>query len=107
VTRARERQAARYDGTAWRLNADVPGPQLLQRFSLTDQAARHLEEKVYARVLTGRGGTRVHRLAWTVADLRGVDQPGLDELDVALRLRVGDPLLVSSLRPVGGMAGTG
>jgi magnesium chelatase family protein len=40
----------------------------------------------------------VHRLAWTVADLRGVDQPGVDEVDVALRLRRGDPLLVESLR---------
>ena len=35
----------------------------------------------------------MHRLAWTVADLRGVDRPGADELDVALRLRSGDPLL--------------
>jgi magnesium chelatase family protein len=45
----------------------------------------------------------VHRLAWTVADLRGVGRPGVDELDVALRLRRGDPLLVASLR----MAGAG
>jgi magnesium chelatase family protein len=41
----------------------------------------------------------VHRLAWTVADLRGVDRPGLDELEVALRLRRGDPLLAATVRP--------
>ncbi len=38
--------------------------------------------------------TRVHRLAWTVADLpRSGAGPGVDEVDVALRLRTGDPLL--------------
>jgi magnesium chelatase family protein len=39
----------------------------------------------------------VHRLAWTVADLSGVDQPGEAEVEVALRLRSGDPLLVATL----------
>ena len=101
VATARGRQAARYTGTAWRLNADVPGPKLSSEFPLTEAGTRMLEDKVYARLLTGRGGTRVHRLAWTVADLRGVDQPGVDEVDVALRLRRGDPLLVASLRLAG------
>ncbi|MFM7491279.1 MAG: hypothetical protein ACKO20_02115 [Actinomycetota bacterium] len=27
------------------------------------------------------------RLAWTIADLRGVTVPGIDEVDEALRLR--------------------
>ena len=31
----------------------------------------------------------MHRIAWTVADLHGVQVPGLEELDVALRLRYG------------------
>jgi magnesium chelatase family protein len=97
VTAARERQGTRYAGTPWRLNAHVPGPALLERWPLEDLAARTLEDRVYAGALTRRGGTRVHRLAWTVADLRGVDRPGLDELDVALRLRTGDPLMFSAL----------
>ena len=98
VTAARQRQAARYAGRDWRLNADVPGPRLLTDYPLTDPATRRLEDRVHARALTGRGGTRVHRLAWTVADLRGVERPGLDELDVAMRLRRGDPLMLASLR---------
>jgi hypothetical protein len=49
----------------------------------------------------------VHRLAWTVADLRGADRPGVDELDVALRLRNGDPLLVGSFGGGGGGGGSG
>jgi hypothetical protein len=36
-----------------------------------------------------------------VADLRQADRPGLDELDVAVRLRTGEPLLVASM--VGGL----
>jgi magnesium chelatase family protein len=39
----------------------------------------------------------VHRLAWTVADLAGVAEPGEEELDVALRLRTGEPLSLRTL----------
>jgi magnesium chelatase family protein len=39
----------------------------------------------------------VHRVAWTVADLRGVDQPGVEEVRVALRLRSGEPLELAAL----------
>jgi len=42
--------------------------------------------------LTRRGSVRVHRLAWTVADLGRVDRPGTDEVMTALALRSGDPL---------------
>ena len=39
----------------------------------------------------------MHRLAWTVADLRGVSEPGPAELDTALRLRTGEPLMLDQL----------
>jgi magnesium chelatase family protein len=97
VTAARDRQADRYDGAGWRLNADVPGPTLHQRHPLTPEGARLLGSRMAAGVVTGRGATRVHRVAWTVADLRGLEQPGADEVDVALRLRSGAPLLLSAL----------
>jgi magnesium chelatase family protein len=44
----------------------------------------------------------VQRLAWTVADLAGVDQPGVAEAETALRLRAGEPLLAATLRRVAG-----
>jgi magnesium chelatase family protein len=97
VEAARARQARRYAGTPWRVNADVPGPTLRKRWPLIEDAARALEDRVYAGGLTRRGATRVHRLTWTVADLRGSERPDLDDLDVALRLRTGEPLLVASL----------
>ena len=100
VTSARLRQSERYAGLPWRLNADAPGPALRERWPLEDSAARTLDERVYAGGLTRRGATRVHRLAWTVADLNHVVRPGPRELDVALRLRLGEPLQLDTLDPV-------
>jgi magnesium chelatase family protein len=97
VAAARGRQAERYAGSGWRVNADVPGPALRDTWPLRSDAARLLDERLYAGVLTRRGATRVHRLAWTVADLHGVDQPGPGELDVAIRLRTGEPLRLETL----------
>jgi magnesium chelatase family protein len=97
VEQARERQAARYAGASWRLNSQAPGPLLRERWSLPDEAQRLVDDRVYAGRLTQRGATRVHRLAWTVADLQEVDRPGPTQVDVALRLRTGEPLLLATL----------
>jgi magnesium chelatase family protein len=97
VLEARSRQRARYRATPWRLNADVPGPALRSRWPLADGALERLDAQVYDGRLTRRGATRVHRLAWTVTDLCGLDVPGETELDTALRLRTGEPLLLRSL----------
>jgi magnesium chelatase family protein len=56
--------------------------------------------RVYAGDLTRRGATRVHRLAWTVADLRCADRPTLDDLEIALALRTGEPLPARSVAGV-------
>jgi magnesium chelatase family protein len=103
VVAARSRQAARLEGTPWRLNSDIPGPRLREQWALTRDAEKRLDQEIYTGRLTRRGGTRVHRLAWTVADLRGVDHPGLPELEIALRLRSGEPLDLAML-PLGGAA---
>lgn len=92
VARARERQQRRYAEHPWRVNGHVPGPVLKRSWPLTTAAGRQLTEQLLEGRLTQRGAVRVHRLAWTVADLRDVAQPDLAELDVALRLRRGDAL---------------
>lgn len=117
VEAARRRQAARFAGEAWRLNAHVPGPELRERWPLHPDAQRFLDDRVYSGVLTARGGVRVHRLAWTVADLAAGAHaasdpdaaeaaehaaPGLAEVDVAFRLRTGAPLALASLPQVAG-----
>lgn len=97
VAAARERQRLRYAEGGWRLNAHVPGPDLRSTFPLDDVATQRLDSAVYGGTLTRRGATRVHRVAWSVADLRGCGRPGRDELEVALRLRSADPLDLSMM----------
>ncbi|MDI6909079.1 YifB family Mg chelatase-like AAA ATPase [Nocardioides sp.] len=101
VEAARARQAERYAEESWRLNGHAPGPVLRDRWPLTKGGQRLVDDQLYSGRLSRRGATRVHRLAWTVADLRHLDRPGLDEVDTALRLRTGDPLLLSMLERVG------
>ncbi|GAA4725457.1 YifB family Mg chelatase-like AAA ATPase [Nocardioides endophyticus] len=97
VAAARLRQAERYAGESWGLNGHAPGPVLRERWPLPEPAQRVIDDEVYSGRLSRRGGTRVHRLAWTVADLRRLQGPGVEEVAVALRLRTGDPLLIGML----------
>ncbi len=105
VTAARDRQRVRYADLPWRLNVHAPGPVLRERWPLQDAAMVRLDAEVYAGRLTRRGAVRVHRVAWSVADLAGTARPGLEELDVALRLRSAAPLLLSSIPSQGGRPG--
>ncbi|TIC80853.1 YifB family Mg chelatase-like AAA ATPase [Nocardioides sp. GY 10127] len=103
VRAARDRQAARYEGRAWRLNGHVPGAALREEWPLTGPADDALHGAVADGRLTSRGAVRVHRLAWTVHDLAGGEgPPGRDEVEVALRLRRGEPL---DVRTVSGALG--
>jgi magnesium chelatase family protein len=97
VERARARQAERYEGTPWGLNADVPGPEMWSRWPLDAAGAQVVDQAFYQGRLSRRGAVRVHRLAWSVADLWGLVEPDRDAVDVALRLRRGDALEASSL----------
>jgi magnesium chelatase family protein len=97
VEQARERQSARYAGASWRLNSQAPGPVLRERWPLVEEGQRLVDDEVYAGRLSQRGATRVHRLAWTLADLEGADRPGPRQVDVALRLRTGEPLMLATL----------
>lgn len=101
VERARERQARRYADRSWQLNGVVPGPVLAREFPLELAGQRLLDDRLRDGSLTRRGVTRVQRLAWTVADLRGVDRPGPTEVGPALRLRTAEPLSGDDLRQAG------
>jgi magnesium chelatase family protein len=102
VARVRERQRHRFRDHSWRLNGQAPGAALRDAWPLRPAAQRLLQEAVYSGRLSSRGAVRVHRLTWTLADLRsdctGEDVvPGVDEFDTAMRLRTGQPLLLSSM----------
>lgn len=92
VSEARLRQGERYAGQGWRLNAHASGVMLRKRWPLPYEAQRQIDQAMMANHLSRRGAVRVHRLAWTIADLAGIDAPGVDEVHVALMLRLGSPL---------------
>ncbi|MBO0843447.1 MAG: YifB family Mg chelatase-like AAA ATPase [Nocardioides sp.] len=97
VAAARERQQARYAGREWRLNSQVPSAPLARDWPLPDAGQARLEKEVLEGRLSRRGAVRVHRLAWTVADLHGADAPSMPDLDTAFRLRMGEPLIEAVL----------
>ena len=97
VEAARLRQAERYAGTSWRLNGQAPGPMLREHWPLERAGQSLVDDAAYTGRLTQRGAARVHRVAWTVADLCGLRQPGVAEVQTALHLRTGEPLLLSAL----------
>ncbi|OEJ33946.1 YifB family Mg chelatase-like AAA ATPase [Streptomyces subrutilus] len=89
VREARDRAAVRLADTPWRLNSEVPGPELRARWQAGPGALAQAERDMERGLLTARGLDRVLRVAWTVADLRGRDRPEALDVAVALELRTG------------------
>lgn len=89
VAAARERAAQRLAGTPWHLNAQVPGPELRRRFLLTPGTLAPLERAVDLGEVSAFGAGRALAVAWTLADLAGLDRPGPEETAAALTLRRG------------------
>lgn len=90
VREARERAAHRWADTPWSINAEVAGAWLRQGdVRLAADVRSALDRALERGQLTLRGYDRVLRIAWTMADLAGVDKPGRDELGRALFLKKG------------------
>ncbi|GGD76421.1 hypothetical protein GCM10007269_19320 [Microbacterium murale] len=87
---ARRRAGLRWAPTPWSVNAEVAGSHLRQgALRLPTGVRAPLDRALERGLLTLRGYDRVLRLAWTMADLAGVDSPGHDELGRALFLKKG------------------
>lgn len=90
VLEARDRAASRWRGTPWRRNGEIPGARLRQLdVRIGSDARSPLDRALERGALTLRGYDRVLRVAWTLADLAGVDRPGPDEVGGALFLKRG------------------
>lgn len=88
VAAARERQRARWAGTPWRLNAEVPGPVLRRDWPLPVEVTAQFNASVLEQDQpSARGVDRMLRLAWTCADLAGRAAPNDQDLAIAMRLR--------------------
>jgi len=92
VAAARARQLDRFAGTPWRLNREVPGPELRTSWPVHAGGSRWLEAHLHAGHISARGLDRVLRLAWTVADLFGDDTPLQQHVEIAYALRFSAPL---------------
>ena len=88
VAQARRRQRERWSDLPWSLNSQVPGSVLRDGPWRLDAARRRpLELAMDRGALTLRGLDRALRVAWTLADLRGVSRPQLEDVTLALDLR--------------------
>ncbi len=88
VAAARERARSRLRGTPWRLNAHVPGSWLRTEAGRPSPGATGVLDRALERgAITMRGFDRIVRVAWTLADLDGVERPGPDQVGRALLLR--------------------
>jgi magnesium chelatase family protein len=89
VAAARERAAARLNGTPWRLNAEIPGSELRRSFPPAPGSLAPLERAMDLGQISARGVDRVIRVAWTLADIAGIARPTVSETSYALGLWLG------------------
>jgi magnesium chelatase family protein len=89
VAAARERTAARLKDTPWRLNAEIPGSELRRAFRPSSGSLAPLERAMDLGQISARGVDRVIRVAWTLADLAGIERPTVSETSYALGLWLG------------------
>ncbi|QAY70550.1 YifB family Mg chelatase-like AAA ATPase [Xylanimonas protaetiae] len=89
VRAARAATRARLAGTPWTLNAQVPGTWLRARLRGRWDVLRPVDDALDSGLLSLRGADRVLRLAYTIADLGGRDEPAQADVGLALTLRTG------------------
>jgi magnesium chelatase family protein len=89
VIAARERCAARFAGTPWRVNAEVPGTVLRRSFPPKPAALQSLDRAMELGQVSARGADKIVRVAWSLADLAGEARPGPDQVNLAIGLWLG------------------
>lgn len=89
VGEARERQARRLEPHGARLNSEIAGVVIRKELPPTPPARAVLEQQLQGGKLSARAADRVLRVAWTVADLVGHQQPDDEDVGTALALRRG------------------
>ncbi|TCO56949.1 YifB family Mg chelatase-like AAA ATPase [Actinocrispum wychmicini] len=87
VRQARQRARDRWSTQGWTTNAEVPGPYLRRELALPRQATALLDRGLSTGAVTARGADRCLRVAWTLADLAGLEKPDADHVAAALDFR--------------------
>jgi magnesium chelatase family protein len=90
VAKARAAATARWAEFGWQSNGEAAGAVLRNRpWRLPRLSTVELERHVSNGALSARGYDRILRLAWTIADLDGRNQPGGGDVVEALGMRMG------------------
>ena len=87
VVASRERQRARFSGTALACNADIPGNAMRRYCALDEPAMRLLAHASAKRQFSARALDRIARVARTIADLTGEPAIRAEHVAEAIRYR--------------------
>jgi magnesium chelatase family protein len=87
VAEARAAQRARWAGTGWTVNGEVPGPWLRGPMRLARSITHDLDQALDRGLVSVRGYDRALRVAWTSADLDGRGAPDSSDVGLAITLR--------------------
>ena len=85
VVAARDTARERFADMGWICNAQASGTWM--REHLSRKALEPVSRALESQRLSLRGADRAMRLAWTLADLKGLTSPGHDEISQGIALR--------------------
>lgn len=89
VVAAREAARERLRGTGWTTNSEVSGRWLRETLGARTGIGEVIDQALTAGALSLRGADSVLRVAWTLADLDGREQPCTDDVTAAATMRQG------------------
>jgi magnesium chelatase family protein len=89
VITARAIAQSRFEKEPWTLNSQIPSRALRTIYKPERSAMNFLHDQLERELLTARGLHKIIRLAWTLADLAGHQQPDLADVQRAHELREG------------------
>jgi magnesium chelatase family protein len=92
VVKAREIQWERWNGQGFQCNAELPEKALRKQVRLDQEGRRFLRDMATRIRLSGRGVSRVLKVARTIADLAGEEELTTVHLAEALAFREGGSL---------------
>ena len=87
VLEARERAKARFTQFPFTLNSEIPSELLRTEFRAEKNAMNHLHQLLDEEAITARGFHKALRTSWSIADLKSLPRPGIEEVRMALELR--------------------
>ncbi len=87
VVAARERQRARFSGTTFSSNAEIPGNAMRRYCALDEPAMRLLAHASAKRQFSARALDRIARVARTIADLGGIEDIQAEHVAEAIQYR--------------------